>query len=157
MLGTTRLQVRFLQSPVVRKDELLLKWSIRHTRRLSGYPFYRRLFLAIQMKTALETIFQSSDQYPTACDRYYWIISTIHISLFSESKPFDLVILMPATHFLHNDIINHGSWRLISYRAEPSLVLFQSVLVSSSLRLYREVIQHFYHQTMLRYWTTYEH
>ena len=55
MLGTTRLQDHFLQSPVVREDEPLLKLSIRHTRRLPGHSIDRRLFLTIQMKTDLET------------------------------------------------------------------------------------------------------
>ena len=100
--------------------------------------------------------FQSSDQYPTDCQRYYAIISTIHISLFTGSKPFVLVILMPATHFHNNHTFNHSSCSLISYSAEPSLVLFQSVLVSSSLRLYQDLLQHFYNQTMLKYSTTYE-
>ena len=55
MLGKTRLQDHFLQSPVVREDEPLLKLSIRHTRRLPGHSIDRRLFPTRQMKTALET------------------------------------------------------------------------------------------------------
>ena len=64
MLGTTRLHDHFLQSPLVREDDTLLKWSICHTRRLPRHSIARRLFLAIQIKTALETIFQSSRPKP---------------------------------------------------------------------------------------------
>ena len=64
MLGTTRLPDYNIFTCAVREDELLLKWSIRHPRRLPGYPFYRRLLLTRQMKTALETIFQSSRPKP---------------------------------------------------------------------------------------------
>ena len=56
MLGTTRLQDYNIFTSIIREDELLLKWSIRHPRRLPGYPFYRRLLLTRQMKTALEVV-----------------------------------------------------------------------------------------------------
>ena len=55
MLGTTRLPDYNIFTCAVREDDTLLKWSIRHPRRLPGHSIDRRLFLAIQMKTALET------------------------------------------------------------------------------------------------------
>ena len=55
MLGTTRLQDYNIFTSIIREDELLLKWFIRHPRRLPGHSIDRRLLLTIQMKTALET------------------------------------------------------------------------------------------------------
>ena len=143
MLGTTWLPDYNIFTCAIREDELLLKWFIRHTRRLPGRPFYRRLLPTRQMKTALETTSRAATNTSKIASD---IIESFQWPVFRFSQsPNHLIWLSwgSATHFHNNHSFNHSSCSLMNSSAEPSLVLFQSVLVSSSLRLCRGLLQHF--------------
>ena len=133
MLGKNRLPDYNIFTSIIREDELLLKWSIRHPRRLPGYPFYRRLLLTRQMKTALEVVSRAATNTSKIASN---IIESFqrYIFRFSQS-PNHLIWLSwgSAKHFHNNHTINHSSCSLFSYTAEPSLVPFQSCVTACPL------------------------
>ena len=136
MLGTTRLPDYNIFTCAVREDDTLLKWSIRHPRRLPGHSIDRRLFLTIQMKTALETTSRAATKTSKIASN---IIESFqrYIFRFSQS-PNHLIWLSWCQRLISTTThkINHSSCSLMTGSAEPFLVLFQSVFVTSFFRLY---------------------